>query len=67
MFMRNRRDCDDPTNPSTSGLEDYLARSKREGGLTPVFAFGIVLIPAIIVVSKARAARKRTSLGNGGG
>ena len=44
----------DSSNPSVSGLEDYTSRGKREGGLTPMFVFGIVLVPLVILFNKIR-------------
>ena len=44
----------DSTDPSTSGLEDYSVKGRRDGGLIPICVFGIILIPGIIIYVKAK-------------
>jgi len=44
----------DSTDPSTSGLEDYSVKGRRDGGLIPIYVFGIFLIPGIIIYAKAK-------------
>jgi hypothetical protein len=49
----------DSTDPKVSGLEDYSTRGNWEGGLTPVFVFGILIISTIILVNKIRNASRQ--------
>ncbi len=42
----------DSDNPTTNSLEDFWSRSRRDKGLVPICAFGIVVIPAIILCLK---------------
>ena len=51
----------DPINPTTNSLEDFSIRSHRVRGLVPISAFGICVIPAIILYLKLTGPSKNVT------